>query len=227
MMTRITTLTKLFLRRFLFSLTGIFCLLFALAFWWVYFNPDQFTNETSYYIVVIGIFGIMVALFITVSIGREANKAIYYPLFIRLPYRTEYLASIFSASLIGVYLMQMIVALLSLYNGPHITLFWWIRIPFLWLPINALSIAITLHASMLVSFRESRIYVFASLLFVLLWSQPRHWLGTVLSQLINDINQGTLQAAHTLNLVLLGVFAMMFLGLAFFFFMQKDLQFQV
>jgi hypothetical protein len=177
MMRRIWVLTAYFGRRGLLSLNGLLYLLSALLFWYFFFPPQQGTPQIANYMLLIGTFGAAVAFLLTLTITAQANQVAHYPLLVRLPSRVEYLTAVLLATLMITLLLQSLVALLSLYNGPGFSLRL-LELPPLWLSLNVLAIVLALHASDFVTAGWSRVYVYGTLA-VLIVSQNS---GSMLSQ---------------------------------------------
>jgi hypothetical protein len=196
MMPRIWVLTRYFSRRGLLSLNGLLYLVGALLFWYFFFSPQQGTPNVANYMLLIGAFGAAMAFLLTLTITAQANRAVHYPLLVRLPSRVEYLTAVFLATLFITLLLQGLVALLALYRGPGFSLRM-LELPPLWLALNVLAIALALHASDFVTAGWSRVYVYGTLA-VLIVSQNSggvigQWLAAQLSTLSRYlIRQGIL-----------------------------------
>lgn len=167
---RVLTLTGYFFRRLLLSLAGILYILLSLAFWRLFFSPGQGTPDIDYYILVIGLFGTGLTFLITLSIAARGYRALHYPILARLPSRVEHLTAVMLASLLYSALLQLLVALLALFDGPTFSLGQALEIPPIWLSVNLLAATLALHASDLVTAGWSRVYVYG-LLAVLLFGQ--------------------------------------------------------
>jgi hypothetical protein len=161
-MRRIWVLTAYFGRRGLLSLNGLLYLLGALLFWYFFFPPQQGTPQIANYMLLIGTFGAAVAFLLTLTITAQANQVANYPLLVRLPSRVEYLTAVLLATLMITLLLQSLVALLSLYNGPGLSPRL-LELPPLWLSLNVLAIVLALHASDFVTAGWSRVYVYGTL----------------------------------------------------------------
>jgi hypothetical protein len=177
MMRRIWVLTVYFSRRGLFSLNGLFYLLGTLLFWYFFFSPQQGTPHMANYTLLIAVFGAALAFLLTLTIAAQANRAVNYALLVRLPSRVEYLVAVLLATLSITLLLQSVVALLALYNGPGLSLRL-LELPPLWLSLNVLAIVLAFHASDFVTAGWSRVYVYGTLA-VLIISQNG---GGMLSQ---------------------------------------------
>ncbi len=161
---RVMTLTRYFLSAFFKSLTGSIYIILTLAFWLLFFNPQQGTPDVNYFILVIGIFGAAAVFLITLSIAGRANEATHYPFIIRLSSRVEYLTAVLLSTLIATMALQLLVAILALiFGGPTLALRQFIEIPPIWIAINVLTAVLALHASDFVTNGWSRIYVFGIL----------------------------------------------------------------
>ncbi|MCP5097108.1 MAG: hypothetical protein GY943_16285 [Chloroflexi bacterium] len=161
---RISVLTRYFLRTLFTSLPGSIYAILTLAYWAVFFNPQQQTPDMDYFILVGGIFGPIAAFLITLTIASRANQAIHYPFIVRLHSRIEYLTAVLISTLIAATGLQILLALLGLiFGGPDITFSGLIGIPPIWLALNVLATVIALHASDFVTRGWSRIYIFGSL----------------------------------------------------------------
>lgn len=160
---RILTLSSYFFRRLLFSLTGVIYTVLALSFWRIFFDPGQATPDGDYYILVIGLFGMGAAFLVTLSVAARAHHAANYPLIARLPSRVEHLTAVLLTSLSFSLLLQIVVALLAIINGPSLSLGRILEIPPLWFSADLLAVALALHASDLVTMGWSRVYVYGIL----------------------------------------------------------------
>jgi hypothetical protein len=161
-MRRIWVLTRYFSRRGLFSLNGLLYLLGTLLFWYFFFPPQQETPNIANYMLLIGAFGGAVAFLLTLTITAQANRAVNYPLLVRLPSRVEYLTAVLLATLFVTLLLQGLVAFLALYRGPGFSARL-LELPPLWLSLNVLAIVLAFHASDLVTAGWSRVYVYGTL----------------------------------------------------------------
>lgn len=170
MIQRIFTLSTYFLRSIVLSLAGILYLLFALAFYMIFFDPRQQTPDADYFILVIGLFGAVLAFLVTLSVAARANRAVHFPFLVRLPSRIEYLTAVMIASIAFTLVVQVLIGILAiLANGPHFTFRQLVEIPPIWIAGNTLFIVLALHASDLVVNGWSRVYIFgilAALLYI-------------------------------------------------------------
>lgn len=192
MIQRISVLTRYLSKTMLFSLSGVLYLLLTLAFWFLLFNPQQKTPDEAYYQLIIGGFGTAMAFLVTLSVAARANSAEHYPIVVRLKSRVEFVTAVLTSSLLITLCYQLVLALLALINGPHLTLGHILEIPPLWLAPMLLAAVLALHASDFITIGWSRIYVFG-LLAILLFGQGLKndslaKLATTLSQI--TLNQG-------------------------------------
>jgi hypothetical protein len=182
-MGRIWVLTRYFSRRGLFSLNGLLYLLGTLLFWYFFFPPYQGTPSIANYMLLIGAFGGVVAFLLTLTITAQANRAVNYPLLVRLPSRVEYLTAVLLATLFITLLLQGLVALLALYRGPGFSLRL-LELPPLWLSLNVLAIVLAFHASDLVTDGWSRVYVYGTLALLIVSQNSSglisQWIGSQL-----------------------------------------------
>jgi hypothetical protein len=167
---RILILTSYFLRRLFTSLTGIIFLILALIYWALLFPPGQVTPDVAYYILVVGAFGAAMAFLAALTTAARANRAANFPLVVRLPSRVEYLTAVLLCSLIFATVLQSLVAILALIQGPALPMERALEIPPVWLAFNILAVVLAMHASDLVTSSWSRVYVFG-LLAILLFGQ--------------------------------------------------------
>ncbi len=170
MIQRITVLTRYFSKSMLVSLSGMLYLLLTLAFWFVFFNPQQQTPEEAYYQLVIGGFGTAMAFLVTLSMAARANAAEHYPIMVRLQSRVEMVTAVLASSLILTVFYELVLALLALVNGPDLTLGHILELPPLWLAPMVVAAVLALHASDFITIGWSRIYVFG-VLAILLFGQ--------------------------------------------------------
>jgi hypothetical protein len=146
-------------------------MLFALAFYIVFFDPRQQTPDADYYMLILGLFGALLAFLVTLSVAARANRAEHFPFLVRLPSRVEYLTSVMIASMAFTLLVQVVMGILAiLANGPEFTLVHLLDVPPIWLAGILLFIVLALHASDLVVSGWSRVYVFG-ILAILLYIQ--------------------------------------------------------
>ncbi|GMQ78937.1 MAG: hypothetical protein BMS9Abin02_1486 [Anaerolineae bacterium] len=184
---RLISLTSYFFKSVAASLAGILYLLLALVFYFIFFDPRQRTPDFEYYVLVIGLFGAVLAFLVTLTVAARANNAVYFPFLVRLPSRVEYLASSLISAFIFSALLQTLVAALALMaNGPDIPLSNLLIILPLWTSVNLLFIALALHATDLVAAGWSRVYIFG-ILAILLYLQSlmgplTEWLSGILAR---------------------------------------------
>ena len=201
MIQRIVTLTRYMTRTVLFSLSGVFYLLLTLAFWYLLFNPQQQTPDIAYFRLMIGGFGAGLAFLATLSVAAKANDAQHYPFLVRLKSRVEFVTAVLVSSLIITLIYQMLLMLLSLINGPSLTLGTLLEIPPIWLAPMLLLAVLALHASDFITVGWSRIYVFG-VLAILLFGQgmQNESLASLSSSLGRyAINQGWVEISGSLE----------------------------
>lgn len=186
MIQRISVLTRYFIKTVLFSLTGLFYLLLTLAVWYVLFNPQQQTPDVAYYQLLIGSFGAGMVFLVTLSVASRANDAQHYPFLVRLKSRVEFVTAVLLSSLFVTLIYQLLLALLALLNGPHLTLGHLLEIPPIWLAPMIMTAVLALHASDFITIGWSRIYVFG-LLAILLFGQGLQ--NESLSKLANGVSR--------------------------------------
>lgn len=187
MMQRILVLTSYLLRRLFFSLAGLIYAILALLYWAIFFPPGQGTPDAENYILIIAAFGAAISFLITLTITARANQAVNYPLLVRLPSRVEYLAAVLISAIVAATALQLVVALLALYNGPSMSIGRALEIPPVWLSPNILAAVLALHASDFVTKGWSRVYVYG-ILAIFLFGQSAGdniapWLGDRFSRL--------------------------------------------
>jgi len=163
MMRRIWTLSRYFNGRLTHSLSGLLYLIATLVFWAVMFNPGQGSPDFDHYFLMIGGFGAAMAFLVTLTITSQSNRAENYPLLVRLPSRVEYLTAVFIAAFVVVAILQGLMAVLSLYNGPSPSISQWMQIPPIWISFNILAIVLALHASDLATDGWSRVYFYTAI----------------------------------------------------------------
>jgi len=185
-MQRILTLTFYFVKNIFRSLTGIGLVLASLVFWAIFFNPGQKTPDAAYYMLVIGCFGAGMAFFVTLACASRANHAELYPWIIRLPSRVEYMTAVFCSSLIITAVLQLLVAILALFNGPQLTAVHLLEIPPVWASLAILGAVLSLHATDLVVSGWSRVYIFG-LLAIVLFAQSIH--NTTMRSMVVSLNR--------------------------------------
>ncbi|NKQ34531.1 MAG: hypothetical protein HF973_02835 [Chloroflexi bacterium] len=200
-MNRILTLTSYLLRSLFTSLAGVIYLILTLAFWFILFNPQQRTPEASYYILVIGLFGAGLVFLITLTNASRANKVELAPWLVRLPSRIEYLTAVFLSSIIAAGILQLLLALLSLISGPTLTFSQILGIPPVWLSTMVVTAVLALHATDLVTYGWSRVYVFGILAVLLfgrsITNQSVSGFASNLSEMA--LNQGWYEMSESLR----------------------------
>lgn len=200
-MMRIWTLTRYFLRSLFTSLTGFVYLILTLAYWFILFNPREKTPDAPYYVLVIGVFGAGMVFLITLTIAARANKMELAPWLVRLPSRVEYLTAVFLSSVIATGLLQILLAVLSLISGPTLTFSHLLEIPVVWGSAIVMMAVLALHATDLVVYGWSRVYVFG-ILAVLLFGRSisNQSISSVASSLSEiALNQGWFAASESLR----------------------------
>jgi hypothetical protein len=99
----------------------------------------------------------------------------------------EYLTAVLISAVIAATTLQLLVALLALYNGLDLSLARTLEIPPVWLSPNILAAVLALHASDFVTKGWSRVYVYGSLALFLfgqgVGERIGPWLGERLSRL--------------------------------------------
>ena len=145
---RIRTLAGYFMRHLLFSVAGALYALLALVFWIIFFDPRMGSPEMGYYILMTGTFGALITFLVTLTTAARANRAIHYPILVRLPSRMEYLAAVLIGALGSAMAFQILVAILATfqYDSLNFTFAGVIQIPIVWLPVNILAATMALHA---------------------------------------------------------------------------------
>ena len=160
---RIWALTRFFLRTMFTSLTGVIYLVMALAYWYFFFPPDQGTPDFDNYVLIIGGLGAVLSFLIALSMAARANDAGNYPFLVRLPSKVEYLTAVLLSTFITTITLQLLVALLALFEGPDMSLARVIEIPPIWVTVNLLAAVLAIHASDFVTAGWSRVYIFGVL----------------------------------------------------------------
>lgn len=204
MIHRIVTLSRYFLRRLLFSLTGLLYILVGLAFWRVAFAPEQRTPDADYYVLVLGLFGAGATFLVTLSVATRAYQAVNDTLLVRLPSRVEYLTAVLVSALVFATLLQGVIALLARWNGPAFSLGQALQIPPIWFSMNLLAGVLALHASDLVTAGWSRVYVFGLLALLLFGQDANGPISRAMAGLANRLSslffrQGWVEPATQLN----------------------------
>ncbi|HRQ41058.1 MAG TPA: hypothetical protein PLD25_24340 [Chloroflexota bacterium] len=193
-MRRIWTLTNYFTASLFRSLTGVGLIIATLVFWLIFFNPRQQTPEMAYYVLVIGVFGAGMGFLITIMLAARANHANLYSWVVRLPSRVEYMTAVFLSAVITTLILQLLLAVLALVNGPQLQLQQLIEIPPVWLSLLILAVVLALHAADLVARGWSRVYLFG-LLAILLFAQSIH--NSTIRSVIMQLNRVALSQGWT------------------------------
>jgi hypothetical protein len=188
MIRRIWVLTRYLSRRGLLSLNGLLYLIGTLLFWFFFFPPQQGTPNIANYMLLIGVFGAVVAFLLTLTLATQANRAVNYPLLVRLPSRVEYLTAVLLSALSITLLLQGLVALLALYNGPAFSLRL-LELPPFWLALNVLAIVLALHASDFVTDGWSRVYVYGTLALLIISQNSSGLIGQWLAGQLNSFSR--------------------------------------
>lgn len=184
---RIWVLARYFLRSLFGSLPGVLYVILTLAYWLLFFNPQQGTPDFDYFILVAGVFGPVFTFLITLSIAARAYQAAHAPLVVRLSSRVEYLTAVMIASLLAATGLQLLLAILALLiRGPNITIGQLLEIPPLWIAANVLAAVLALHASELVTKEWSRVYIFGTIAIFLFGQSIRN---QTLIQMANGLNR--------------------------------------
>ena len=204
MIRRILVMTGFLSRRVFFSLSGLLYVILALIYWRVLFPPQQGTPDVDNYVLIIGGFGAGMSFLVALSVAARANEAANYPLMVRLPSRVEYLTAVLLSSFWLSALMQALVALLALFEGPNMTLGQFLEIPPLWIATNLLSVVLALHASDFVAWGWSRVYVYGVLAIFLLGQSSTEsfapWLAGRFGRFAATlVNQGWISLAGIFN----------------------------
>jgi hypothetical protein len=160
---RIWALSRFFLQTMFTSATGVIYLVIALAYWYFFFPPDQQTPDFDNYVLIIGGLGAALSFLIALSMSARANEASNYPFLVRLPSKVEFLTAVLLSTLITTTILQLIVALLALFEGPELSLAGVMEIPPIWIAVNLLSAVLAIHASDFVTTGWSRVYIFGIL----------------------------------------------------------------
>ena len=160
---RVWALTRFFLQNLATSLTGVIYLVISLAYWYFFFPPAQGTPDFDNYVLIIGGLGAALSFLITLSIAARANEAANYPFLVRLPSKVEFLTAVLLSTLIATIALQLLVALLALFEGPEMTIGQALEIPPIWVAVNLLTAVLAIHASDFVTAGWSRVYIFGVL----------------------------------------------------------------
>lgn len=185
---RLIVLTSYFLRNIFFSLAGVIYVILALAYWAIFFPPNQGTPDVDNYFLIIGAFGAAMTFMATLTIASRANRAENYPLLVRLPSRVEYITAVFSSAILFAFILQLLVAVLALIRGPDASFAKLVEIPPVWISVNLLSAMLALHASDLVASGWSRVVVFGILAILLVGQNLVERMTTSLAALSGDLS---------------------------------------
>jgi hypothetical protein len=170
----------------MFSVAGLLYILFALAFYIVFFPPNQQTPDADYYMLILAVFGSVFAFLVTLSVSARANRAVHFPFLVRLPSRIEYLTAVLIASMSFTFIVQIVLGFLAVIaNGPDLTLTQLLEIPPIWISGVLLFTVLALHASDLVASGWSRVYVFGILAVLLYIQSGLSLVAEFLSQLLD------------------------------------------
>jgi hypothetical protein len=198
MIGRILGISGYLFRSFLLSLAGLLYILLTLAFYIIFFDPRQRTPDSDYFVLVLGIFGLGLSFLVTISVAARANKAVHFPLLVRLESRIEYLTSVFLAAFGFSIAIQLLVGISALLiNGPTLTIVELLTIPLTWIAGNILFITLALHATDLVTRDWSRVYVFAALGLLLYLNSELDLISGWISSLLNSLGRTLISAGLT------------------------------
>jgi hypothetical protein len=196
MIRRVLVLAIYFQRRFVLSLPGILFLLLALVFYMIFFGPGQKTPDVAYFASVLGIFGTILSFLVTLSLAATANRAANLPILVRIPSRVEYLTSVLLASIVFSSIVLLALAIVALLvNGPIFNAQLIILIPPLWFSGILMFSTLALHASDLVAWNWSRVYVFGIIALLIYLREGLRIIGNALANLFDELgirfsNQG-------------------------------------
>lgn len=186
---RVLTMTRYLLRSLALSWTGAIYLLLALAYWFIFFPPQQKTPDIDNYIVIVGVFGPAITFLVALSFTTLANQAYNYPLLSRLGSRVEYLTAVLLATLLFSTALQLLVAILALISGPDLTFSHVAEIPPIWLAPNILAAVLAMHASDFVTTGWSRVTIFGVLALFLLGQSSSNSVGSWLANATSNVGQ--------------------------------------
>jgi hypothetical protein len=196
MIRRVLVLAIYFQRRFVLSLPGILFLLLALVFYMIFFGPGQKIPDVAYFASVLGIFGTILSFLVTLSLAATANRAANLPILVRIPSRVEYLTSVLLASIVFSSIVLLALAIVALLvNGPIFNAQLIILIPPLWFSGILMFSTLALHASDLVAWNWSRVYVFGIIALLIYLREGLRIIGNALANLFDELgirfsNQG-------------------------------------
>ena len=187
MIQRILTLVGYLVRRSLFSVAGALYALLGLVFWSLFFDPRLRPPEIGYYVLMNGTFGVLVSFLVTLTVAGYANRAMHYPLLVRLHSRVEYLTAVAIGALGSAAVYQIGVAILAMLQHGRVDFTFGEAIQhvlIVWVPIDILAVAVALHISRLVTRGWSRALIANGLAVLLLLDDAAiTWLAEGLSQL--------------------------------------------
>lgn len=169
-MIRIWYLSRYFLRTFFTSITGIILLILTFGYWFVLFNPQQHTPDAPYYVLVIGVFGAAMAFLVMLAVASQANRMQLAAWHVRIPSRAEYITAVLLSTLIITSLLQILLALIALINGPKLSFGTIVGIPPIWYSLMIVTAVLALHATDLITNGWSRVYIYG-ILAILLFGQ--------------------------------------------------------
>ena len=240
---RVFSLASYFAQSLLFSLSGLLYILLALVCWWVLFDPRHTTPHMDYYILMLSALGAAFTFLIALTMAAHANRAIHASWLVRLPRRIEYLFAVLISGLIYGTLLQLLVALLAIYNGPRFTLNAVTQMPLVWLPINLLAALMGLLASDFCADDWSRVYLYGGLL-ICFYGQKMGdttlaWLPADVARLMGQVlgfvfwpftaqasavRAGAISLLQMMSVLILALYAALAFMLAVRLFDAKDLQ---
>ena len=160
---RVWALTRFFLQNLATSVTGVIYLVISLVYWYFFFPPTQGTPDFDNYVLIIGALGAGLSFLIALSMAARANEAGNYPFLVRLPSKVEFLTAVLLSTLMATIALQLLVALLALFEGPEMTVGQALEIPPIWVAVNLLAAVLAIHASDFVTAGWSRVYIFGVL----------------------------------------------------------------
>ena len=186
MIQRIWTLTVYLLGRLLGSLSGVFFLAGAVAFYGFAFRTR--TPEPDYFILVIMLFGGAWTFFSTLSIATRANESKSAPFFVRLETRIEYLVAVLSAALIFSFSLQLMMAIVvALVNDPVLTFARFIEIPPIWISTNIVMSLLALHSTDFVARGWSRVWLFGGIAILLMLGDYYAWFVELIAEMLREL----------------------------------------
>ena len=196
MIRRVFTLVGYLVHRSFFSLAGAAYALLGLVFWSLFFDPRLRPPGIGYYVLMNGTFGVLISFLVTLTVAGYANRAMHYPVLVRLHTRAEYLTAVAIAALGSAAVYQIAVAILATVQHDRLDFSFVEAIQYafvVWIPFNTLSVAVALHISNLVKLGRSRALVSNGLLMLLLLDDVAiTWLAETLYQLGDRLCQKNL-----------------------------------